>query len=134
MPNPVRALPESIAALDLGSNSFHMLVARTKGGEPVVVDRLREMVQLASGLDSTNRLTAEARDRAVACLSRFGQRVRHMPPGAVRAVGTNTLRAAEDADEFLVAAERALGHSIETISGIEEARLIFLGVTLLTKT
>ena len=129
MPNPVRALPESIAVLDLGSNSFHMLVARTKGGEPVVVDRLREMVQLASGLDSTNRLTAEARDRAVACLSRFGQRVRHMPPSAVRAVGTNTLRAAEDADEFLVAAERALGHSIETISGIEEARLIFLGVT-----
>lgn len=129
MPSRPRPLPDSIAALDLGSNSFHMLVARTTGGEPVVVDRLREMVQLASGLDARGHLSAEARDRAIECLRRFGQRIRHMPPTAVRAVGTNTLRAAEDATEFLVEAEQALGHSIETISGMEEARLIFLGVT-----
>ena len=129
MPNPSDPLPENIAAVDLGSNSFHMLVARTKGGEPVLVDRLREMVQLASGLDDRDRLSPESRDRAIECLRRFGQRLRHMAPSGVRAVGTNTLRVAEDADEFLLDAERALGHSIETISGIEEARLIFLGVT-----
>ncbi len=129
MPNPTETLPENIAAVDLGSNSFHMLVARTKGGEPVLVDRLREMVQLASGLDARDRLSQESRDRAIECLRRFGQRLRHMDPNGVRAVGTNTLRAAADADEFLIEAERALGHSIETISGIEEARLIFLGVT-----
>ncbi len=129
MPNPTETLPENIAAVDLGSNSFHMLVARTKGGEPILVDRLREMVQLASGLAPDGRLSPESRDRAIECLRRFGQRLRHMDPSEVRAVGTNTLRAAVDAGEFLVDAERALGHSIETISGIEEARLIFLGVT-----
>lgn len=107
-PTDTDTLPENIAAVDLGSNSFHMLVARTKGGEPVLVDRLREMVQLASGLDDRNRLSQESRDRAVECLRRFGQRLRHMAPSAVRAVGTNTLRAAEDADEFLLDAERAL--------------------------
>jgi exopolyphosphatase/guanosine-5'-triphosphate,3'-diphosphate pyrophosphatase len=122
-------LPETVAAVDLGSNSFHMLVARTDNGTPVVVDRLREMVQLASGMDRDGRLTDEARDRAIECLRRFGQRVRHMPEGAVRVVGTNTLRSARETEGFLVEAEHALGHSIETISGIEEARLIFLGVT-----
>ncbi len=128
MPSVVRPLPPNIAAVDLGSNSFHMLVARTAGGEPVVVDQLREMVQLASGLDATGRLNAESRTKAIECLERFGQRLRHVPPDDVRAVGTNTLRAAEDAEDFLVKAELALGHPIETISGIEEARLIFLGV------
>tara|TARA_Y100000588_G_scaffold391233_1_gene499238 strand:- start:4408 stop:5913 length:1506 start_codon:yes stop_codon:yes gene_type:complete len=127
--NSVRTIPESIAAVDLGSNSFHMLIARTKGGEPIVIDRLREMVQLASGLDKMGRLTLPIKQKAIGCLRRFGQRLRHTPSTAVRAVGTNTLRAAENAGEFLTDAEEALGHSIETISGIEEARLIFLGVT-----
>jgi exopolyphosphatase/guanosine-5'-triphosphate,3'-diphosphate pyrophosphatase len=118
-----------VAAVDLGSNSFHMLVARTEGGVPVVVDRLREMVQLASGLDDEDRLDEPARTRALACLRRFGERVRHMPAEAVRAVGTNTLRRARDARAFVVEAEQALGHTIETISGMEEARLIYIGVT-----
>jgi exopolyphosphatase/guanosine-5'-triphosphate,3'-diphosphate pyrophosphatase len=121
-------LPETVAAVDLGSNSFHMLVARTDNGSPAVVDRLREMVQLASGLDEHGRLTEEAGQRAIECLRRFGERLRHIPEDAVRVVGTNTLRSARDAEGFLVEAEQALGHSIETISGIEEARLIFLGV------
>ena len=120
--------PESIAAVDLGSNSFHLIVARTTSGEPVVVDRLREMVQLASGLDDSHNLSEEAQERALECLGRFGERARHIPASSVRAVGTNTLRTAHNAAEFLVRAEEALGHSIETISGIEEARLIFLGV------
>jgi exopolyphosphatase/guanosine-5'-triphosphate,3'-diphosphate pyrophosphatase len=89
---------------------------------------MREMVQLAAGLDGRRRIAGDARERALECLGRFGQRLRHMPPEAVRAVGTNTLRSARNAAEFLAAAEDALGHTIETISGREEARLIFLGV------
>lgn len=123
-----RPLPETVAAVDLGSNSFHLLVARTDAAGPVVVDRLREMVRLAGGLDKRRRLTTKSQDRALACLRRFGQRLRHMTPGSVRAVGTNTLRSARNADGFLLAAEKALGHPIEIISGIEEARLVYLGV------
>jgi exopolyphosphatase/guanosine-5'-triphosphate,3'-diphosphate pyrophosphatase len=121
-------VPESVAAVDLGSNSFHLIVARVSSGEPVVVDRLREMVQLASGLDRSKRLSEKARNRALDCLRRFGERLRSMPVDSVRAVGTNTLRVAHDTDPFLAEAEEALGHPIETISGIEEARLIYLGV------
>ena len=120
--------PDIIAAVDLGSNSFHLIVARTTSGEPAVVDRLREMVQLASGLDDSLNLSDEAQERALECLGRFGERVRSVPASAIRVVGTNTLRTAHNAAEFLVRAEEALGHSIETISGIEEARLIYLGV------
>ncbi len=119
---------ETVAAIDLGSNSFHMIVARPQGTELTVVDRLREMVRLAAGLDDRRRLDAAAQRRALECLERFGQRLRDMPAGSVRAVGTNTLRSAHNASEFLDAAEQALGHPIEIISGVEEARLIYLGV------
>ena len=129
MPRPPTQFPESVAAVDLGSNSFHMVVARTEDGAPIIVDRLREMVQLAAGLDEKRNLGRRARDRALACLERFGQRVRHMPADCVRAVGTNTLRQAHNAPDFLVEAESALGQSIETISGMEEARLVYLGVS-----
>lgn len=118
-----------VAAVDLGSNSFHMVVARPVSGNINVMDRLREPVRLASGLDADNELTAEARQRALACLERFGQRLRDMPQGSVRAVGTNTLRKAHNSDEFLEAAAAALGHPIEVIAGVEEARLIYLGVS-----
>jgi exopolyphosphatase/guanosine-5'-triphosphate,3'-diphosphate pyrophosphatase len=120
--------PDAVAAVDLGSNSFHMLVARTADGSPIVVDRIREMVQMASGLNRKGKLDDNARERALVCLSRFGQRLRHMPSATVRAVGTNSLRATRDGGAFLRDAEEALGHPIETISGIEEARLIYLGV------
>jgi exopolyphosphatase/guanosine-5'-triphosphate,3'-diphosphate pyrophosphatase len=121
-------LPESVAAVDLGSHSFHLLVARPSAGELVVLDRLREQVQLAAGLNRARRLGREAQQIALACLRRFGQRLQHMPHEVVRAVGTNTLRTAKNAREFLKEAEEALGHPIETISGREEARLIYLGV------
>lgn len=121
-------LPESVAAVDLGSHSFHLLVARPRTGELVVLDRLREQVQLAAGLTRAKRLSREAQQRALECLRRFGQRLHHMPPDAVRAVGTNTLRIARNAREFLKEAEEVLGHPIATISGREEARLIYLGV------
>jgi len=120
---------QSFAAVDLGSNSFHLLIAREEGGELVVVDRMREMVQLALGLNKKRRLSERAQQEALDCLGRFGERIRHMPPFCVRAVGTNTLRRARNAAEFLPAAEEVLGHPIETISGVEEARLIYAGVT-----
>jgi exopolyphosphatase/guanosine-5'-triphosphate,3'-diphosphate pyrophosphatase len=120
--------PEFVAAIDLGSNSFHMIVASQRKGEWVVVDRLREMVRLGAGLTPTKHLTEEAQRKALDCLQRFGQRLRDMPPGSVRAVGTNTLRVARNAEAFLAQAEQALGHPIEIIAGIEEARLIYQGV------
>ena len=77
-----------VAAIDLGSNSFHMIVARIANGRVQVLDRLREMVQLAAGLDSRNRLSPQSQQRALDCLARFGQRLRHIPPTRVRIVGT----------------------------------------------
>ncbi len=117
-----------VAAIDLGSNSFHMIVARIANGHIQVLDRLREMVQLAAGLDSRSRLSGESQQRALDCLARFGQRLRQIPPEQLRIVGTNTLRQARNSAEFLTRAEAVLGHSVEIISGYEEARLIYLGV------
>ena len=120
---------DAIAAIDLGSNSFHLLIARFHDGQLQVIDRLREMVQLAAGLDEQRRLSRDAQQRALDCLSRFGQRLRHMPSTRVRAVGTNTLRQARNGEEFLLRAAEALGHPVDIISGIEEARLIYQGVS-----
>lgn len=127
---PVHAsvLPDTLAAVDLGSNSFHLVVARIEAGSLHVIDRLREPVRLAAGLDERRLLREEAIARGLECLTRFGQRVRDMPGGSVRAVGTNTLRAARNGEAFRLAAELALGHRIEVIAGREEARLIYLGV------
>jgi exopolyphosphatase / guanosine-5'-triphosphate,3'-diphosphate pyrophosphatase len=118
-----------VAAVDLGSNSFHLIVAELQGAEIRVIDRLREMLRFGSGLDTQGRITALAARRALACLRRFGQRLQTLKAGQVRAVGTNTLRKARNAKEFLKRAESALGHPIEIISGVEEARLIYRGVT-----
>ena len=119
----------TFAAIDLGSNSFHMVVAQHEDGHLKVMDRLREMVRLAGGLDKNNNLDKEAQRRALQCLERFGQRLRDLPSGVVRAVGTNTLRKARSSGDFLADASAALGHPIEVISGVEEARLIYLGVS-----
>ena len=121
-------VPDVIAAVDLGSNSFHMVVARYSHGQLIILDRLREMVRLASGLDETGRLDRTAVDTALSCLERFGQRLQDMKAESVRVVGTNTLRRAKRRGAFLDRARAALGHPIEIISGIEEARLIYLGV------
>jgi exopolyphosphatase / guanosine-5'-triphosphate,3'-diphosphate pyrophosphatase len=121
-------IPDVIAAVDLGSNSFHMVVARYSHGQLTILDRLREVVRLGAGLDEHGRLKREAMDAALACLERFGQRLRDMKAESVRVVGTNTLRKARRKGAFLDRARAALGHPIEVISGIEEARLIYLGV------
>ncbi len=117
-----------LAAVDIGSNSFHMVVARHVLGQLRIVDRLREMVRLAAGLDGQGGLDAAAMRRAVDCLSRFGQRLRELPPQRVRAIATNTVRALRHPRAFLLPAETALGHGIEVVAGREEARLIYLGV------
>lgn len=127
-PEPAEQATQTVAAVDLGSNSFHMVVARATGSELQVVDRLKEPVRLAAGLDENRRLTADARARALECLQRFGQRLRPIPQGQVRAVGTNTLRRARGVGRFISEAEAALGHPIEIIYGAEEARLIYGGV------
>ncbi len=123
-----RCQPRVFAAVDLGSNSFHLVVARLRHGELEIIDRLQEMVRFAGGLDDEGRLTAEATERALACLARFGQRLRGVCADSVRAVGTSTLRRARNRGEFLARAEQSLGARIEIVSGREEARLIHLGV------
>jgi exopolyphosphatase/guanosine-5'-triphosphate,3'-diphosphate pyrophosphatase len=121
-------VPDVLAAVDLGSNSFHMVVARYSHGQLIIVDRLREMVRLAAGLDEQDRLSRESIARAIEALQRFGQRLSDMKAESVRVVGTNTLRKAKRKGAFLDRAREAIGHPIEIISGVEEARLIYLGV------
>jgi exopolyphosphatase/guanosine-5'-triphosphate,3'-diphosphate pyrophosphatase len=117
-----------LAAVDLGSNSFHMVVARYVLGQLRIVDRIKETVRLAEGLDGRGGLAPAAMQRAIETLSRFGERLRALPRERVRALATNTVRQLRQPQAFLLPAEAALGHGIEVISGREEARLIYLGV------
>lgn len=117
-----------LAAVDLGSNSFRLQIARVENDHLYMLDGLREAVRLAAGLSEDKRLDRPAQQRAISCLQRFGERLRGLPREAVRAVGTNSLRVAKNAPEFLREAEVALGFPIDVIAGQEEARLIYLGV------
>ena len=129
-PSPSEASqPEIIAAVDLGSNSFHMIVGELRHGQLAIIDRIRETVRLAEGLSAKGDLSRAARRRALDCLSRFGERLRDMQAGSVRAAGTSTIRQAREDTSFMSEAESLLGHPIEVISGIEEARLVYKGVT-----
>jgi exopolyphosphatase/guanosine-5'-triphosphate,3'-diphosphate pyrophosphatase len=128
MSRAASAMFEVIAAVDLGSNSFHMVVARYSHGQLVIIDRLREMVRLAAGVGEDGRLDKEVAARALACLERFGQRLRDIRARNVRVVGTNALRVARRKQAFLERAREALGFPIEIVSGMEEARLIYSGV------
>ena len=117
-----------LAAVDLGSNSFHMVIAEEDSqGHLQFVDRVKEMVRLNAGLNDEGQLSRESQDRAIDCLHRFGQLLRGIPREHIRAVGTNTFRAAHHAEAFQKRAEQALGHHISVISGHEEARLVYLG-------
>lgn len=122
-----------LAAVDLGSNSFRLSIGRViqqNGVEHIyAIDRLRESVRLAAGLDDNKRIDADAMNRAVAVLERFGERLQGFHPNNVRAVATNTFRIARNIGELLPRAQAALGFPIEVISGQEEARLIFTGIT-----
>lgn len=122
-----------IAAVDLGSNSFRLQIGRIveEGGVAQIypVDRMKETVRLAAGLDARLVLDEASIARAVAVLERFGERLRSFHPERVRAVATNTFRVARNVYEFLPRAEAALGFPIEVVAGREEARLIFAGVS-----
>ena len=117
-----------LAAVDLGSNSFRLQIARVEGDQLYMLDGLREPVHLAAGLTADKYLDAGAQQRALAALGRFAERLRDLPREAVRAVGTNSLRVAKNAADFIPQAEHTLGFPIEVIAGREEARLIYLGV------
>ncbi len=119
---------DTLAAVDLGSNSFRLEVARVTGDQLYPLDSLKETVRLAGGLAADKQLDESTQARALACLQRFGERLRGLSPETVRCVGTSTLRVARNADVFIRQAEAALGHPIEIVAGREEARLIYLGV------
>ena len=97
---------EQFAAIDLGSNSFHLVVARQEQHAIAVIDRERDMVRLAGGLDEKSLLTEEASERALACLARFGERLRGLEADNVRVVGTNALRKASNSRHFIARADR----------------------------
>lgn len=105
-----------------------MVVAEERQDQLVILDRIREMVRLAAGLDDDGNLSPEVEQAALECLQRFGQRLRDLDFESVSAVGTNTLRRTRNSEAFLQRAQEMLGHPIEIISGIEEARLIYQGV------
>ena len=118
----------SLAVVDLGSNSFRLEIGRVEGDQIYQLDTWRETLRIGAGLDGQQRLKPAAMKAALACLARFRERLAGLHPSAVRAVATNTFRVATNAREFLRQAERALGFSIDVISGHEEARLIYVGV------
>jgi exopolyphosphatase/guanosine-5'-triphosphate,3'-diphosphate pyrophosphatase len=126
---PGAAGPAVVAAVDLGSNSFRLQVGRVVDEQIYPLDSLREPVRLAAGLGPDKRLDEASQQRALDALHRFGERLRGFEEAAVRAVGTNTLRVAKNARDFLRRAEMALGFPIEVVAGKEEARLIYLGVS-----
>lgn len=117
------------AAIDLGSNSFHMLIVRFNETKIEIVDREKEMVQIARGLQQDGCINRDAQDRALECLHRFSERLRDIPKSQIRAVGTKALRSARNSKSFLKAAERGIGVPIEIISGYEEARLVYAGLS-----
>jgi len=121
--------PHTIAAVDLGSNSFRLQVARVVDDQIYPLDALKDTVRFAAALDDEERLDAQGQAKALAALARFGERLRGMPREHVRAVATNTLRVARNAQDFLPQAEAALGFPIEVIGGREEARLIYIGAS-----
>jgi exopolyphosphatase/guanosine-5'-triphosphate,3'-diphosphate pyrophosphatase len=117
-----------VAAVDLGSNSFHMVVARYVLGQLRIIDRIKEHVRLADGLNDEKHLDIDAQTRALNCLAVFGQRLAYVDAANVRVIATHTVRTMKNPDAFLLQAETALGHRIEVVAGREEARLIYLGV------
>ena len=119
---------DTLAAVDLGSNSFHLEIGRVVDRQIYPLDAVREVVRIGAGLTAEKRIDRATQAAALEAIAKFGERLRGFPRPAVRAVGTNTLRVARNAPQFLREARAALGFPIEVISGREEARLIYLGV------
>ncbi len=119
---------QSYAAIDLGSNSFHLLVATFKSGQIHPFESVKHMVRLAAGLDEHKNISEEYLKKAYESLEKLSARIENIPEQHIRIVGTNTLRVARNSRQFLEKAEQILGHEIEIISGREEARMLYLGV------
>ena len=118
-----------VAAVDLGSNSFHLIVASIESNGGIkIIDRIKEMVRLGAGLDENNYLDENSQQRALDCLARFAQRLQNISSRDIRIAGTNTLRIAKNKNKFIKRAKKVLDHKIEIISGVEEARLVYQGV------
>ena len=122
------ARQETLAAVDLGSNSFHLEIGRVVDRQIYPLDAVREVVRLGGGLTADKRIDRGTQAVALEALAKFAERLRGFPRQGVRAVGTNALRVAKNAPQFLREARAVLGFPIEVISGREEARLIYLGV------
>jgi exopolyphosphatase/guanosine-5'-triphosphate,3'-diphosphate pyrophosphatase len=118
-----------LAAVDLGSNSFRLHIAEFAGGKIRIVKSARDPIRLGAGLDEKGDLTPQAMRSAIDCLARFSTILSEFPLTGVRVVATNTLRIARNRAMFLPQAEQAIGYPIEIISGEEEGRLIYLGVS-----
>lgn len=117
-----------LATVDLGSNSFRLLIGKVhEDGTIFPIDQIKETVRLASGLDANENLTKDSQMFALEVLSRFGDRLKNFKKAQVRVVGTSTLRVANNANDFIAVANKALGFPIEVISGKEEARLVYIG-------
>lgn len=127
-PQKIIDKPQEFAAIDLGSNSFHMVIARVVDGALQILGRLKQRVHLADAIDNNNRLTEEGMQRGLGALTLFAERLQGFDPANVTIVGTHTLRVVTNADEFLKRAEEVIPYPIEVIAGNEEARLIFMGV------
>ncbi len=129
-----KPLPDLLAAIDIGSNSFRLEIAQMQGGKYKRIEYFKETVRLGAGLDANGHLTEAAAERGLNCLARFAQALRGFSHNQVRAVATQTLREAKNRDDFLLRAQAVLGYPIEVITGREEARLIYAGVARLQPT
>jgi len=118
-----------LAAVDLGSNSFRLEIGKIEHGQFYRTEYFKETVRQGNGLNDSGNLTLEAMQRGWDCLARFGQHLAGFSQDTVVAVATQTLREARNRNEFLAPACQLLGFPIEVISGHEEARLIYQGVT-----
>jgi exopolyphosphatase / guanosine-5'-triphosphate,3'-diphosphate pyrophosphatase len=116
------------AVIDLGSNTFHMIVAREVNHSLQIIYELKKTVRLADGLSAQKKLSKQSITRAMKCLALFSERIKHLPKKNIRIVATHALRIAKNSHHFLRAASKILPYPIEIISGKEEARLIYLGV------
>lgn len=128
MPTP------AYAAITLGSNSFNMLIAKTKGGQPHIIAKYKRKVRLAEGIGEDGYLSQEVMQRGLDCLAMFAQMLalHKVHPNHVAVIATATLRTINNADEFNQRAIPLLGHPIEIISGMREAELIYQGMVATT--
>lgn len=121
--------PEQLyAAVDLGSNSFHMVIVRVSAGSVQIIGKIKQKVRLAAGLDDNMQLDQDSLERGWKCLEMFAERLQDIPLANIKIVGTATLRLATNADVFIKKAQQILHHKLDVIDGKEEARQIYLGV------